>query len=107
MAWSAPLGGVDILPGGGAAGELLGVERLGGVRPAGQRRPQLTWEASGQLGGDRPADALGQGGQGGLGGPPGTFPVQAGQQLDALEELLSVHAACILPDRLGGGGCPG
>jgi hypothetical protein len=96
----APLGGVDILPGGGAAGELLGVERLGGVRPAGQRRPQLTWEASGQLGGDRPADALGQGGQGRLGGPPSAVPVQASQQLDALEELRGVHAACILPDRL-------
>jgi hypothetical protein len=103
----APPDGVDILPVGGAAGELLGVERIGGVRPASQRRPQLTGEAAGQLGGDRPADALGQGRQGRLGGPPGAVPVQAGQQLDALEELLGVHAARILPDRLGGGCCPG
>ena len=41
-----------------------------------------------------------EGGQGRLDGPPGAVPVQAGQQLDALEELLGVHAACIVPDRL-------
>ena len=95
----ARLDGGAAVAGGDPAEELLDVERLGRLRRPGQQPPQLSGKGAGELLGAWPAEPLGQGGQGRLGGPAGAVPVEPRHQLDTLEELEKVHSQLLPPRR--------